>query len=756
MASTATFTSCKDYDDDIDQVNTNINAVKSDLSSKMDAVNTSISGLTSAQSEIKGSLSAVNKQIETLSADGAKAVAALKAELQKADADQKAALEDQIARLTAQLEAQLVSLNTQAAQLTAQQAQIETILAELEATKAGIEAANAKLDKAEAELKEGIAANSQDIAALNERLTTALNEIATAFENKIDTELAIVQAQISALETVQTNHDTSIESMLVVLDGISGQIAAINGQLDTINGSVGENTAAIEALKATIDTLKQEMEEKIVASHDKIREEIAAVDTKLGAEIEVVKNDLAALAGELATQKTAFDLQLAALVEYQEELAAADIDHDGRITANASDIAGNAAAIEANKVSIEENKAAAEQAIAELKAVLTEKIEGLEAEYAQKIADITANHDALQVIVESLQGDVEGIHSSITDILAGITEIDGGINEIIDYIGGIEEGIEGNINRIDNEIIGMLVSIDQLQSFQAELDTRLIAVEALAASNAEGVAANAQAIQANAQAIQKLVGELSDAKSALETSIADSNAALKGELGKDIQDLADRVSQLQIGANDQDWEGIKALVNDAKTELTSAINTAKADLTSAYQAADQVLEGKITTLESTLRTNFDNKLVTLTSSVNTMVTNVAFATEIPGVMASLGSNFKLMTAIQKGTTFGGNGIANTITFTDGDQYQVGGDFYIRVSPASATITPDMISLVNTQGGSLDGIVKVKSVERYNGLLSRAANIPNGIWKVSVEAINYNESTFKAATRMLMIMISCLP
>ena len=454
MASTATFTSCKDYDDDIDQVNTNINAVKSDLSSKMDAVNTSISGLTSAQSEIKGSLSAVNKQIETLSADGAKAVAALKAELQKADADQKAAIEAQIAELGTKLEEQIDALNVQAAQLAAQQAQIEGILAELEATKAGIEAANAKLDKAEAELKAGIAANTQSIEELNKQLAEKLAEITEAFNAKIDTELAAVQGEIAALVTVQTNQQGSINNILVELEAISGSLAG--------------NTAAVETLKADIETLKQEMEEKIVASHDKIRDEIAAVDAKLAAEIDLVKNDLAALALNLAEQKTELELQKVTLEAYKATLEAADIDLDGKIADNAEAIAAN--------------KEAADKAIADLEVLLNQKVE----ELGGKIEEIVANHEALKVIVGSLQGDVEEINGDIEDLLDAVLE---------------------------------------LAAYDAEVEVRLTELEALAAGNAEGVATNKTAIEG-------LVKELADAKKALEDADAELKGALGQDIQK--------------------------------------------------------------------------------------------------------------------------------------------------------------------------------------------------------------------------------
>lgn len=661
MASTATFTSCKDYDDDIDQVNTDISAVKADLSSKMDAVNTSISGLTSAQSEIKSSLSAVNKQIETLSADGAKAIVELKAELQKADADQKAAIEAQIAELSTKLEEQVDALNVQAAQLAAQQAQIEGILAELEATKAGIEAANAKLDKAEAELKAGIAANTQSIEELNKQLAEKLAEIREAFNAKIDTELAAVQGEIAALVTVQTNQQGSINNILVELEAISGSLAG--------------NIAAVETLKADIETLKQEMEEKIVASHDKIREEIAAVDAKLATEVDLLKNDLAALALNLAEQKTDLELQKATLEAYKEAMEKADLDLDDKI-------AGNAETITANKE-------AADKAIADLEALLNQKVE----ELGGKIEEIVANHEALKVIVGSLQGNVEEINGDIEDLLGAVLE---------------------------------------LAAYDAEVEVRLTKLEALAAGNAEGVATNKTAIEG-------LVKELADAKKALE----DSDAELKGALGQDIQKLADRVLQLEAGVSDADWDAIKTLVDDAKEELNESIKKNTEDIAAIKKDIDEVIKEDIKKLQEDVE-KISKNLGTMTAAVvNGMVTNVVFMKEYDITFSNV---------VEKDAKFGydvnGNLLSNYLTFTKEVQRPIAQTFQVRVTPASAVLDASRISFLNSKGEVMPNVSVTNVVRRENtnqGYISRAAAAPTGIWEVTVQLDNYNKDAFDKAT-----------
>ena len=90
----------------------------------------------------------------------------------------------------------------------------------------------------------------------------------------------------------------------------------------------------------------------------------------------------------------------------------------------------------------------------------------------------------------------------------------------------------------------------------------------------------------------------------------------------------------------------------------------------------------------------------------------------------------------------GQAISNQITFTKGAQTQTASSFIVRVSPANAVLTPDMISLVNSKGENLDDFVTVTKVEKYNELLTRAAT-NNGLWEVSVELQSYDEDTFAA-------------
>ena len=88
------------------------------------------------------------------------------------------------------------------------------------------------------------------------------------------------------------------------------------------------------------------------------------------------------------------------------------------------------------------------------------------------------------------------------------------------------------------------------------------------------------------------------------------------------------------------------------------------------------------------------------------------------------------------------GIENYITFTKGAQQQTSASFIVRVSPANVVLTKDMISLVNSKGENLDNFLTVTNVEKYDGLLTRAAT-NSGLWEVSVALQSYDKDTFAA-------------
>ena len=253
VSSTGTFVSCKDYDDDIDELWGAVNGGKEELSKKVSALETSVSDLQGAQTKLEAEIAAVKKE----AADA------------KAAADQAAA---------------------DAADAKA---------AALQAEKNAIEAAKAEIAKVKEELVKMIqdnqGASEEDIKAIESEIATIKGDIAalTAAYKGADAEIldklskveSTLGERISNLEAdVKTNKEEigKLQGALKLQqDALDAYKEATGKELGNINTRLGECEEAVKALqgfdvaetKAAIEQLKND--------YKKIAEEITKINTNL-------------------------------------------------------------------------------------------------------------------------------------------------------------------------------------------------------------------------------------------------------------------------------------------------------------------------------------------------------------------------------------------------------------------------------------------------------------------------------------------
>ena len=135
-----TFTSCKDYDDDISGLETSVSTVKSDLTALQSSVTTAQSAATAAQSSATDALAKANEALAAAQAAG--------------DAEAITALETQVDGLVAQI----ADINEELEALAGLEARVEALMAELEAANAAqLEAIVADVEAITAELSEMVA-----------------------------------------------------------------------------------------------------------------------------------------------------------------------------------------------------------------------------------------------------------------------------------------------------------------------------------------------------------------------------------------------------------------------------------------------------------------------------------------------------------------------------------------------------------------------------------------------------------------------
>jgi len=306
----------------------------------------------------------------------------------------------------------------------------------------------------------------------------------------------------------------------------------------------------------------------------------------------------------------------------------------------------------------------------------------------------------------------------------------------------------------DDDIDNLQTQIDKLAT-KDDLSSQIATLQS-ALSAASSSASDAIAKATAAEAAAKAAGdEAAAAKAAAEKSAAEAEAAAI-KAAKETVDAAKAELEALIAAgmaeNKAELEKMAATVAAAKKEVEKAVGTIADMVTSVeliYSNAQQQNQNWVSI--NVYKENFANGIWT-----NERLTHVQFDETYDEDGNLTGYNYywtssvnkpwegdviNTTTVVEKENTFGPNE-SSFIKFTKDAQVQRGDKFVVRVSPTNAVLTPEMISLVNSQGQVLD-MMEVKSVKRYEGLLTRAAGA-NGLWEVEVALKEYNKDAFAAA------------
>jgi len=248
-------TSCKDYDDDIDELRNQDQAVKDDLNQKLDAVNSTISSLTSAQDGLKSDIAAAQKAAQDAQAsadEAAKAAADAKtAALEGIDEAAKTAA-DNLAAAKQELEEAIQKGDNATAE------EIDVINKDLETIKGNISALLAFQGTTENTLNALKEADSK----LNETvsgLTDTVNELAKIVGNA---EAGLV-SQVAALDEYKKTNDAAVEGIQEELDGLKAQVDKWKGldpeQLEAMDAEIKAAQEDITELNGKIATINENL-----------------------------------------------------------------------------------------------------------------------------------------------------------------------------------------------------------------------------------------------------------------------------------------------------------------------------------------------------------------------------------------------------------------------------------------------------------------------------------------------------------------
>lgn len=254
-------TSC--YDEDIENINSRLDAIENTqiatISQQITSINNSIQLLTDTDTELKGYIATLEKDVEQSQAD----IETLKAK--------DSAIEKLIAELRSYVDSELKSAQDWATATFATLEQYNALATELASLKTYVEGVKASLNNA--------------ISALDTSMKGWVNEQLTGYYT-----IAEIDAKLEALETATTEGDEALQKEI---DTLKEQLAsqktelteaynkAIEEAINTNNGVINEKIAAeIGAINEKIGALEKRLdslEERISAVEDAI-EQIKALD----------------------------------------------------------------------------------------------------------------------------------------------------------------------------------------------------------------------------------------------------------------------------------------------------------------------------------------------------------------------------------------------------------------------------------------------------------------------------------------------
>ena len=285
LGTTGTFTSCKDYDDDITNLQTQIDNQSKSLSDKLAAVESSISSLQSAQSSLDSKIAAATDAAEKAALEAQKqAIETAKAELNTVKAELQAAIQANTGEI-ADVKAAVTSIEGEISTLQAAQKSLESEIAAakdaaekavLEAKNEAIEVAKTELAAVKAELQASIQENKDAIAAVDAAVK--------ALEKKVTEDMAKVVGRVEALEAFQTTTEETLDKLAEADEALSNSITELETELKAELVALGTRLTAVEAQIAALQSYKADIDankEGVAANKeaiDKLVTDLAALE----------------------------------------------------------------------------------------------------------------------------------------------------------------------------------------------------------------------------------------------------------------------------------------------------------------------------------------------------------------------------------------------------------------------------------------------------------------------------------------------
>lgn len=408
-ASTSTFVSCKDYDDDINGLQGQITTNASTLE---EMVNEKVSNLTT--------------EINTLKDQDA----ALTQALDQAKADLNAAIE----------EAKTAASDAEAAAKAYADVQAEA------ARVAAIEAAKQSIADAQAQLQAGIDAATQKLEEISGQVSTHETQIAGLLDADKELQDAIIAAngKIDAAQTTANDALASAQEANDKLAQVVENLTTVKGELDSqislLGDKVDQAVADIAANKAEVDADIAEANSLIQSNADAIAA-LQGKDTELGKLIEANTNELTALKGQLESLQSALDANLESAKAYTdaqiEGLKSALGIPVEDIKTNFEDIQGRLGKAEEQLAKIVEALKSDDGSIGSI----SSSIASLREDLTELTEQVATNLETTNQKIGELEGDIEEINGKLATNTTNISDLQERVSTLESQIGQWAEGI---------------------------------------------------------------------------------------------------------------------------------------------------------------------------------------------------------------------------------------------------------------------------------------------------------------------------
>ena len=382
VASTSVMTSCKDYDDDINALRTEITNNATTLTS---LVTEKVNNLTTELSNLKSQQATLEKALESAQSN-------LEAAIKKAETDSKAYADVQAA--------------------AAQKAAIEAAKANLDdAVKTindAIAAANKRVDDVNSKAED----NATKIAGLlkaDDELQDAINQV------KADAEVAAKKA-LDAAQAAQNTADENKAALAQLSDNLTKVKSDLEKSISVLGEKVDKNTTDIAANKADADSKFEEVNSLIKTNQQAI-EDLKNADKELLGKIQKNQTELEKLAKTVADNKIACDLNLENAKAYT----------DAQVAALIKGIGANAEEANATIVKALAQIAANKDAIGDIEKLSVGEAKDL-------VSAVNANATTLGSAVANLAALDLKLGNYITSNDLKISEIQGAASQLADKV----------------------------------------------------------------------------------------------------------------------------------------------------------------------------------------------------------------------------------------------------------------------------------------------------------------------------------